>query len=113
MIPGIQIGLTTRAKTRRDVSGVVRIGARVGTRARVYVLGGYTNARVKFTGESSIIPQAPLVASLTKNLDGVRLGAGLERDFGPNFYGRLEYRYSNYQRDVTRHNGPVALGLRF
>lgn len=66
------------------------------------------------------------------DLGGLRLGAGGEMAFGENFYGKLEYRYSNYNEgdfdvngananldpifegiDIVRHSVVVGAGLRF
>ena len=66
------------------------------------------------------------------DLGGLRLGAGGEMKFGENLYGKLEYRYSNYNEgdfdvngananleplfsgiDVVRHSVVVGAGLRF
>ena len=66
------------------------------------------------------------------DLGGLRLGAGGEMNFTDNFYGKLEYRYSNYNEgdfdvrgananlnplfsgiDVVRHQVVVGAGFRF
>lgn len=87
-----------------DLYGGVRVGLKVDDNDLVYLKAGYTNVDV----------------DLVDNLDGVRLGAGYERSFG-NLYGRLEYRYSNYNISETlnadingnRHQLLIGLGTKF
>lgn len=40
---------------------------------------------------------------VSENLDGFRVGTGVERSFMRNVYGKVEYRYSNYAQDFERH----------
>jgi Opacity protein and related surface antigens len=74
----------------RDLYVGVRAGARIGPDVLAYVKGGYTNARLKATYDDGVD-----VLSDGDNLDGFRLGAGLEYSFG-RFGLRGEYRYSDY-----------------
>ncbi|WP_213980374.1 porin family protein [Sphingomonas sp. dw_22] len=90
-------------KAGRDFYAGVRAGYVILPSTLLYVKGGYTNARV--IGETADVHVAD-------NLDGFRLGAGLERSFGK-FYGKVEYRYSNYSQDVERHQVLAGLGVRF
>ena len=61
-------------------------------------------------------------------LDGYRVGAGVEQSIGTNTYAKLEYRYSNYSSadfrfdgnttdsfdvDTDRHQVLVGVGMRF
>ncbi|WP_374414820.1 outer membrane beta-barrel protein [Novosphingobium colocasiae] len=91
-------------KANRDLAAVARLGTTVGGNNKLYVLGGYTNARLELTDG---------VVSFHENLDGFRLGAGYEMPFGKNFFAKAEYRYSNYEADFSRHAGVIALGARF
>lgn len=96
------------AKTGRDLSAVARLGTKLGEKSQVYVLGGYTNARLKVTyndGEATY--------SEADNGDGFRLGAGYRLNLSENMFGKLEYRYSNYEGDFSRHNALVAVGMSF
>lgn len=95
-------------KTGRDLAAVVRLGTTVGDKGKLYVLGGYTNARLRATytdGTNS--------GSDGANGDGFRLGAGYQYDLSENLFLKAEYRYSNYESDFSRHNGVVALGVKF
>jgi len=96
-----EAGVTVKAG--RDLYAGVRAGYVVVPNTLLYVKGGYTNARV--IGETANI-------RVSDNLDGFRLGAGVERNFG-RFYGKVEYRYSNYSQDVERHQVLAGLGVRF
>lgn len=95
-------------RTGRDLAAVVRLGTQVGERSKLYVLGGYTNARLRLTytdGTDRFSEGA--------NGDGFRLGAGAQYDLGTNLFVKAEYRYSNYESDFSRHNALVALGAKF
>ena len=95
-------------KTGRDLSATLRLGTNLSENSKLYALGGYTNARVKATytdGTDSWSDGA--------NLDGFRLGAGYQHNFGQNLFGKIEYRYSNYEAGVERHQGVVAVGAKF
>lgn len=79
------------------------VGGRVGYVADgtlIYAKAGYTNARVETVAGN-------------ENGDGLRLGLGAERKFGSNFFAKVEYRYSNYEADVERHQVAAGLGFRF
>ncbi|KHK93004.1 outer membrane protein [Novosphingobium malaysiense] len=95
-------------KTGRDLAAVVRLGTTVGEKGKLYVLGGYTNARIRVTYSDGVDS-----ASDGANGDGFRLGAGYQYDLSENLFLKAEYRYSNYESDVSRHNGIVALGVKF
>lgn len=91
-------------KTGRDLAALIRLGTSVGDKSKLYVLGGYTNARIRATydGESDGV-----------NLDGFRLGAGYQYDISDSLFVKAEYRYSNYEYDFSRHNGIIAVGAKF
>lgn len=73
-----------------------------------YVKGGYTNLRLRgtisFDGDTQ---------SEATNLDGLRAGIGLQFAIGASSYIGAEYRYSNYEADVYRHQGALTFGFRF
>lgn len=91
----------------RDLYIGGRGGFLVAPSVLAYVKAGYTNAR------------ATLEDAITgddldhRNLDGIRGGIGLEYNGGSPFTVRLEYRYSNYEDDVSRHQGVLGVGFRF
>lgn len=95
-------------KTGRDLAAVVRFGTSVGDKTKLYVLGGYTNARLVATyndGTDSFKDGA--------NGDGFRLGAGFQYDLSEKLFVKAEYRYSNYESDFSRNQGIVAVGAKF
>jgi outer membrane immunogenic protein len=93
----------------RDLAAGIRAGLNVGESGKVYALAGYTNARFKF----DYTTPAGVRTVEGENLDGFRLGAGYQHALGGNTYGKLEYRYSNYEQDVERHQLVIGLGLTF
>jgi outer membrane immunogenic protein len=99
------------AGARRDLYIGGRAGAVVGRNVLLYGKAGYTNARFALdyddggTGVSNF--------SLRDNLDGVRLGAGVEVALSPNAFVKAEYRYSNYEQGFSRNQGVAGFGFRF
>ncbi len=102
------IGDRLCVKTGRDLAVVARVGANLSETDQLYVLAGYTNARVKATYDDGVDRY-----SAGANGDGLRLGAGYKHNFAGNLFGKIEYRYSNYEADVSRHNVLAAIGMNF
>jgi outer membrane immunogenic protein len=123
------VAFTTGIETGRDLYIGGRLGVRAGPRTLAYLKGGYTNtsieANVEGDGERF---------EFDSNVDGYRLGVGLEHIFGTNVYGKVEYRYSNYSNldfsddfdlddfdaedfdtdiDLDRHQVMAGVGFRF
>lgn len=98
------------AEAKRDLYAGGRVGFVTGS-TLVYGKVGYTNLRVGGSYEDGT---ASTAADFTnnRNLDGVRVGAGLEKNLG-RFSVKAEYRYSNYEDGVSRHQGVVGAGVRF
>ena len=88
----------------RDLYAGARVTFPVASNINAYVKGGYTNARFKgeFDGESE-----------GDNLDGFRLGAGAQVALSGKAFVGTEYRYSNYEADLTRHQFALVVGTRF
>ena len=113
-----------RVKAGRDLYLGVRAGIRANPTTLVYAKGGYTNQRLDLThGDDDSETGRHF------NLDGYRIGAGVEEAIGTNTYAKLEYRYSNYgdarleyangantnnfSVDTDRHQVVAGLGFRF
>lgn len=96
----LKAGAITAAETGRDLYIGGRIGMVAGSRALIYAKVGYTNARL-------------LSSFGNGNLDGVRVGAGIEYKMTDAIFGKIEYRYSNYEGGVERQQGLAGLGVRF
>lgn len=87
-----------------DIYGGVRVGYEMDDNDIIYVKAGYSNVDIEDFD----------------NLEGVRVGAGFEHNFG-GFIGRFEYRYSNYNvSDVileelngNRHQAVFTIGGKF
>jgi outer membrane immunogenic protein len=93
---------------RRDTAIALRAGAAVGGSALVYGTVGYANAR--FNVRYSL---AGVSDTDQANVDGVRLGLGVSADFSRRLYGKVEYRYTNYEQGISRHQGIAGVGVRF
>jgi len=89
----------------RDLYAGGRVGMPVSPSTMVYAKAGYTNAVLKVTANGSTVA--------SQKLDGVRGGVGIETTTDGGLFGRVEYRYSNYELGVSRHQGVVAIGIRF
>ena len=113
-----------RVKQGRDLYAGARIGILASPTTMIYAKGGYTNARLRVLAGSTT-----QTTDTSFNLDGYRVGAGVEHALSPNTYVKAEYRYSNYGRasvlygsgttsgkfdvDTDRHQGVVSYGFRF
>lgn len=95
----------------RDLYVGGRVGGVVGANTLLYAKAGYTNGRINtnYTG----VTGGPSSFRLHQDLDGVRVGAGLEHAVGRNAFVKAEYRYSNYEHDVDRHQVVAGFGFRF
>jgi outer membrane immunogenic protein len=94
---------------RRDLAAALRVGYKVSEQGTIYALAGYTNARFR----AAYTTPANVTTRDSANFDGFRLGAGYQHMFGEKVYGKVEYRYSNYEGDITRHQGLIGLGVKF
>ena len=115
-------GFQRSIETGRDLYVGARVGVPVASRTMVYAKGGYTNLAVEANYEG-----ADDRFEFDTNADGLRVGAGVEHAFGENAYGKVEYRYSNYNNvqhnmvdtdfsreiDLDRHQVVAGVGFRF
>jgi len=103
-----------RVNAGRDLYAGARIGFLASPQTLIYAKGGYTNARVE-----TIYTSGATRVETGDNLDGFRVGAGIEYAVGPNLYLKGEYRYSNYSSvdgfdiDVDRHQAVAGICFRF
>ncbi len=123
------VNFTSGIETGRDLYVGDRIGFRAGPSTLVYGKAGYTNTSI----EANIEGDGDRFEFDT-NVDGYRLGAGIEQLIGPRSFAKVEYRYSNYNNldfsddfdiddfdaedfntdiDLDRHQVMVGFGLRF
>lgn len=110
--------------TGRDIYLGLRAGVLATPETLIYAKGGYTNARLNLLGSDG-------TTEFDENfeLDGFRVGAGVERAIGTNAFAKVEYRYSNYSNanfefadgattsdfgiDTDRHQVVAGVGMRF
>jgi len=95
------LGGGTEIEAGRDLYAGARASFGLGDGVTAYLKAGYTNARVKVDGLGGT------------NLDGARVGAGLQYNLSNVAYIGAEYRYSNYQDDFARHQLGFIFGHRF
>ncbi|MEH3100178.1 outer membrane protein [Sphingomonas adhaesiva] len=101
----------------RDLYVGGRVGYAISPLALLYAKAGYTNARVESRYNSGATGSSELVDKV--NLDGFRLGAGLEYNISPSAFVKGEYRYSHYGKlddydiDLDRHQLMAGVGVRF
>ena len=98
------------ANAGRDLYVGGRIGALVGPATLLYAKAGYTNARFNLNYTE---PTGVNNFRLHENLDGVRVGGGIQQSVGRNAYVKAEYRYSNYEQGIDRHQVVAGFGFRF
>lgn len=91
-------------KAGRDLYAGLRASMAVSPSANLYVKGGYTNARFKATDG---------IDSVSENFDGYRLGAGGQLGIGGKAYVGGEYRFSDYEDGLKRHQVAMTVGTRF
>lgn len=109
----------------RDLYLGARIGVKANENMMFYAKGGYTNAKLNVRSNDGTTE-----FDTDYDLDGYRVGGGLEYAFGRNMFTNIEYRYSNYSKaevdfdgtlpdsdrfdvDTDRHQVTVGLGMRF
>lgn len=111
-------GDSVSLRTSRDLYVGARVGLPVARNVLVYAKAGYTNARFKLKYNDTVT-----VYSAGDNLEGYRLGAGVEFSNDGGAFARLEYRYSDYGNyeyedfdtgiSASRHQVAVTAGYRF
>ncbi|WP_445191044.1 outer membrane protein [Sphingomonas sp. Tas61C01] len=103
-----------RLDAGRDLYAGGRLGYAINPRTLAYVKGGYTNARLETRYVSGATSQNDKF-----DLEGYRVGAGLELAVSGNAYVKGEYRYSHYgnvegyDTDLDRHQLLAGVGVRF
>ncbi len=100
----------------RDIYVGGRVGANIFGSSFAYLKAGYTNQRVRASYDDG--GNGSLDENEGDNLDGVRVGAGLEfgiptLGLGSSAYLKTEYRYSNYELGFEKHQAVAGVGFRF
>ena len=95
-IVGVEATLDNVFDKEREIGASGRLGYDLGG-VMPYVEAGYTNYRDAFSRE----------------LDGLRVGGGLEANISDNTFVSVEYRYTDFDGGAGKHAGLIGLGLRF
>lgn len=95
----------------RDLYAGVRVGVPVTPNVLLYGKAGYTNARYKLTYDDGA--SGALNFRDGRNFDGYRLGAGLEYAITPQAFVKTEYRYSDWEDGLSKHQVLAGAGFRF
>ncbi len=82
---------------RRNVGASARLGYVIKDAVLVYGKVGYANWK----------------QTTTRELEGLRLGGGVEANIAGPVYGKVEYRYTDFERSVGQHGALVGFGVRF
>lgn len=82
---------------RRNVAVSARLGYVVADKVLVYGKAGYANWKQTTSTE----------------LEGLRLGGGVETRLYGQTYVKAEYRYTDFEGPVGQHGGLVGIGVRF
>lgn len=96
LIVGVEAGVDNFAD-RRDIGAAARLGIRASDNVLLYGKVGYAN----FKDANS------------RELDGLRVGGGLEFGLTDNLFAGVEYRYTDFEAGVGKHGAVARLGLRF
>ena len=101
-------GDTVEFDAGRDLYAGLRLTAAASDRVNLYFKAGYTNAAIKATLTTPTFAEV-----IEGEADGTRLGLGTQFLIGKKAYVGAEYRYSNYEADLTRHQAVATAGVRF
>ena len=96
------------ARAGRDLYVGGRIGEVVGGRTLLYAKVGYDNSQVRAS-----LDDGTTRSHASKNLDGVRAGAGAEYALSRNSFVKAEYRYTDGQDHWSRNQLLGGVGFRF
>ena len=100
---------TAKIAAGRDIYVGARVTGAVASNVNLYGKLGYTNARIKASAEQG----GTEILSEAANADGLRAGIGAQFGLGPNSFVGTEYRYSNYEGGLSRHQVAGTVGFRF
>ncbi|TCP71361.1 outer membrane beta-barrel protein [Sphingomonas sp. PP-CE-1G-424] len=116
-------GVDTCLKPGRNLTAGVRGGFLINPTTVAYIKGGYSNGQIRLNYTDPTFPEDNF--RLSDNLSGFHVGAGVQAGFGRNFYGKLEYVYTDYNGyevvdgsdkaslDFSRHQVVAGIGFRF
>ena len=97
---------------RADLGAAARLGYVLNDNVLAYTRVGYANLERPQTCTPGVGTR-PAVCRNTANLEGLALGGGLEVNLLGPVYTKVEYRYTDFEGRVGKHNGLVGVGIRF
>jgi outer membrane immunogenic protein len=77
-------------------SASARVGWLASPETMIYVIGGYSYAKVDFSADFTVQEVVFPALNDREGLEGLHAGAGIETMLTPNLTARIEYRYSDY-----------------
>lgn len=100
-------------ETGRNIYAGARAGVVVAGNLLVYGKGGYSRSRYSLAYDGDTDVAANPIYVLSDNAGGYHYGGGLEMAFTPNFYGRVEYVRTRYDRlnTVSPLDDDIAVGI--
>lgn len=100
-------------RAERDLYAGGRVSFPLGADgSNVYLKGGYTNARFSAEQQNTRLGNTEFV-KVKEDLDGYRIGGGAQFALAGKAYIGGEYRFSDYENDVRRHQLVATVGTRF
>lgn len=98
---GVEVSTDNIFNRDREVGVAARAGYVFNDAVLVYGKAGYANFRnINFQDRAT-------------TLEGLRVGGGLEAALTDNVYGKLEYRYTDFNGRAGKHGAVAGFGLRF
>lgn len=94
---GAHVNTSNIFESQRTLGASARLGFALTQEALAYGSLGYSNYRAVGSVE----------------LDGVTAGAGFEYVIAPNAFAKIEYNFSDFQRNVSVHTLVTGVGYRF
>lgn len=95
-------------KTNRDLYVGARVGTKVTPNTLLYVKGGYSNARLDVRSNDGTTEFNQDI-----DLDGWRVGGGVEMALTEHSFAKIEYRYSKYEEAEIDFDGDLPDSARF
>lgn len=130
-VPARPVTTSLEGKAGADLYFGGRVGYAMNPRTMIYAKVGYSSSRIELDG-AGLDNGTAFTFDEKVSVHGFRLGLGGEYMFGKNFYGKAEYRYTNYNNgdldirgadvnldplfsgiDVVRHQFVLGAGFRF
>ncbi len=104
------LGNRINVDVKNEWSAMGRLGYKISDNTLLYLSGGYAKTKIAYAF-------TPAGSTTTFNssdkFGGVRGAVGLEQGLGSNVYAKVEYRYTNYENNLSRHQVVGGLGIRF